>query len=204
MLGQKQDIQIEVGGRLPIQMSYPHAFAFLDGTPEPKSRRDLERLVRLLAYDMVSIQGARGVDPAGVYAYCLRVIHQVFSKGNHEWEWEWNHLRLRSSPCDEEKFHQSVHVPAKEEPRKTPELCQWASRINQGEVPRWGLADEHSPLAYPEPSDAICAAATMALEATHAICNPVHVSIWLENEANERLLIEFWTEKTNKYSGLRK
>ena len=202
MLEPKGDVSIEVSGRMAPRMRYPHAFAFLDGNPEPQSKRDVDRLIRLMAYDMISVQGCRGMDPAGVYASCLRTIHQLSANGAPSWEWTSGDLHFRASTCPEEKFISPDRVTVHSDGAEMHELCHWAARLEGCEVPEFPAESGENKLGYPSPAVAIHAAAVMAVEAAQAICGPQRVSVWFENEAHQCLLLELWNEKTSKYSYL--
>lgn len=202
MLETLSPISAQVCHRVSPRMSFPHAFAFLDGTPSPKSIKDLHRLVRLMAYDIVSIHGSRGADPAGVYAWCLRALHHFVGHGAPGWEWKWGAFHFRAWPCAEEKFGtESFHMESRQE-EKLHELREWTVLLENGNVPLAWVGGREDASDYPDPKDTIQAACLMVIDAAQCLFGPDRVSVWLQNTDKECLMMELWSEKTSKYSYL--
>lgn len=202
MLEAAHQVSVEVCRRVSPRTSFPHAFAFLDGTPSPKSTNDVQRLIRLMAYDIVSIHGSRGADPAGVYAWSLRAIHHFMGHADPGWEWKWEDYHFRVWACPEEKFSASgVHMQINQE-EKIHEMCDWVALFENAKVPEVALLDGNSESVYPDPRQTISAAALMVVDAAQALFSPARVSVWLQNQDKECVMMELWSEKTSKYSYL--
>lgn len=188
-----EEVILEVSDRDMPALHMPYARAFLDGRHEPNSAADIARLIRLMSYDLVRGCGSGGMDPAGIYAGCLEIVHAIQGKDQEHWEWLWGDFFFRSSPCPERKFSSVQPHFDKSVDIHPPGMADWRIHLEREKLPEQlevALASDRP--AYPEPEVAMLCASLLVLRVAQDIVSPKKVSLWFDRTPKSCVLIEFW------------